>query len=268
MRNHRKVWLVGMALTIALGLTGCSGKETPSTAASLPPAATLPAESSPTASPTPAIAVNVKAEAVLSFANVASEQRVERMSGGEDSADILLEKPVDGGTIIAYAKPKDAENVYAQYRTEAARYELGVVGGLSPKMDDEQLSVTTLELYGRSLVRINGVFGANAPVQNYYALEDDGGIAPFLRVDTGHAQEIDLDGDGTTEIISTYGLPTQTYVYAYEDNRFKMADVNAALGALAVYLGNNGGFEANYELGSAVAAHYDYTKGMLKLTSM
>jgi len=53
-----------------------------------------------------------------------------------------------------------------------AYYELGVVGGLHPQGNDELLSITELVLYNKSLIRINGVFGANAPVQNYFEIAE------------------------------------------------------------------------------------------------
>ncbi|MCI3922589.1 hypothetical protein MO973_20365 [Paenibacillus sp. TRM 82003] len=174
--------------------------------------------------------------AALSFSAVNNEQKV-ALAEPIDYDDVVLERPVWDGRVVVYARPDDPERLYADFLASGTRYELGVVGDKVPQAqgDDELLSVDTLTGFGRTLVRIKGILGANAPIQNYFIVEN-GAAAPFLRVDTGHAREIDLDGDGASEIVSTHGTPMRTYLYRFDDGGFAVADVNAALGADSVHL--------------------------------
>lgn len=167
------------------------------------------------------------------------------------------------GKIIIFSKRDDNEHIYGAYKTKNTFYELGVVGGLSSQMDDELLSIKELLLFNKSLIRIKGVFGANAPVQNYLSMED-GKIIPFLRVETGHATEIDLDGDGTVEIVSSHGTPNQSYIYKWSDGKFTVTNVNEALGATSVNLNDEKQFEAFFNKNDTNNL-YEYNSGVLKL---
>ncbi|MBO9598509.1 MAG: hypothetical protein J7559_11925 [Cohnella sp.] len=226
------VLMLTMALALALGLAGCA-KE--------------PAD---------------KGAVPLSFREVTSEQKIERTAEPNDPSDIVLEAEAAGGSILVYRKQGDLEYLYGQYRTDSARYELGIVSGAFFPLDSGVLSITSLTLNGYSVVRINGAVGANAPLHNYYRL-DNGEILPFLLVDTGHAAEIDLDGDGMEEIVASHGLPMQAYVYSFKDGRFKWADVNEALGATHVILNADNRFEVQAEQGSSEHSRYVYRNGSL-----
>lgn len=167
---------------------------------------------------------------------------IDNLSG----AVILKEKRVAGGKVTLYTKREDDENIYGLFQTDDTQYDLGIVGGQNPALDDEILSVTELPLFNKILIRIKGLFGANAPVQNYF-LNDDGIIKPFLRIDTGHAIEVDLDADGHVEIVATHGMPNQTYIYEWREGKFLLTDVNEMLAATSVfYNDDNKMFEAYY----------------------
>ncbi len=175
--------------------------------------------------------------------------------------EIVREQAVSEGTIVLYAKRDDSEYLYGAYKTGDSIFELGVISGRFDNVD-EFLSIDELELFDRHLVRIKGLFGANAPIQNYYSIEG-GLIVPFLRIDTGHATEIDLDGNGTVEIISSHGAAIQTYIYKWENEQFSMADVNEALGATSVYLNPDEQLEAFYHT-TQTSQLISYDAGVLK----
>lgn len=116
---------------------------------------------------------------ILTFQSVNNEQKIQEVSQIED-AEIVKEQAVLAGEIIIFSKQDDNEFIYGAYETKDTLYELGVVGGLSSQLDDELLSIKEIKLFNKSLIRIKGVFGANAPVQNYFSIED-GKAVPFLR---------------------------------------------------------------------------------------
>ncbi|WP_152970627.1 hypothetical protein [Bacillus sp. FJAT-28004] len=161
----------------------------------------------------------------LAFEKVQNVQKVVKVDTIQ-MEQLFKEQEISGGKISIYSKSGDAEQVYGAFESEAGLYELGVVGGVHPQNNDELLSIKEMELYGKSLIRINGVFGANAPIQNYFEMAD-GKPNPFLLVDTGHAEEVDLDGDGIEEVVSKHGLPLLTFVYKWEDGAFKVGEVES-----------------------------------------
>ncbi|WP_276353384.1 hypothetical protein [Cohnella caldifontis] len=230
----RKRWFA--CLFAAAILSGCT-QETPSSD-STPPEETIP----------------------LHFQAAAVGQQVQAVSEIVPKT-ILKRLNLPSGTILVYAKENDP-SLHGAFESANAHYDLGVVGDLPATIDDETLSIQPMELFGKSLIRIKGVFGANAPVQNYYAI-DNGGLSPFLRIDTGHAAETDLDGDGTAEIVSTHGTPAQTYLYKWSEGAFTVADVNEALGAVSVYLNDKHQFEAFYSQDRPIE-RYEYRSGGLR----
>jgi hypothetical protein len=175
--------------------------------------------------------------------------------------EIVREQVVSEGTIILYTKQGDSDYLYGAYKTKDAIFELGVVSGWFDNVD-EFLSIDELNLFDTRLVRIKGIFGANAPVQNYYSIEH-GKINTFLCIDTGHALEVDLDGNGTVEIISSHGAAIQTYIYRWENDQFTIADVNEALGATSVYLNPDEQLEAFYH-STQTSQRFSYDAGVLR----
>jgi len=159
----------------------------------------------------------------LAYEKVQNDQKVAKVDNIH-MEQIIKKQNINVGEISIYSKSGDAEQVYGAFESEAGLYELGVVGGMHPQNNDELLSIKELELYGKPLIRIDGVFGANAPIHNYFEMKDDKPI-PFLLVDTGHAEEVDVDGDTIEEVVSKHGLPLLTFVYKWEDGAFKVGEV-------------------------------------------
>lgn len=197
----------------------------------------------------------------LRFEKVVIEQELQRIQP-VGQPHIRKEQKVTGGKVVIYEKPDDEEQVYAAYVAQGVWYELGMAGVKVVMQADGGPVIDEPAIFGKSLIRIKGAVGANAPLQNYYAVED-GGIRPFLRVDTGHAEELDLDGDGTEEIVSSHGTPISTYLYRWDNGTFSIADLNEALGALSVYV--DGGKRLHVSFEDAVQEElYVYQAGTLK----
>ncbi|MGG1637736.1 hypothetical protein [Paenibacillus sp. NRS-1760] len=161
----------------------------------------------------------------LAYEKVQNDQKVAKVDHFQ-MEQLIKEQNISGGKISINSKSGDVEQVYGAFESEAGLYELGAVGGMHSQNNDELLSIKELELYGKSLIRIDGVFGANAPIHNYFEMKD-GSPIPFLLVDTGHAKEVDVDGDAIEEVVSKHGLPLLTFVYKWEDDAFKVGEVES-----------------------------------------
>ncbi|HZG84591.1 hypothetical protein [Paenibacillus sp.] len=180
----------------------------------------------------------------------------------DEDADIVKEQPAAGGTVQFYVKADEAEHVYAAFRTPQGFFDLGAIGGRQPLWDDETLFAAEVEAGGTKLLRTKGVYGANAPVQRYFAVAD-GTVVSALRIDVGHADEVDLDGDGAAEIVASHGAPISTYIYKRENGSFLVANLNDALRAESVRYVGGGTFEASVA-GDPKAARYVYAGGALR----
>lgn len=187
---------------------------------------------------------------------------------------MIKEKQLEIGKIILYLTRSDKEYLHAAFLSDTEAYDLGVVSEVknfnpaifNRKEDDLNAVVTKpLERLGGTLIRLDGIYGANAPQSNYY-LVVEGIPKPFLRVD-GHITEVDLDLDGWEEIIASSGTPPQTTIYKWDNGVFLSADVNKMLGADAVLFVNRGRlvFFAAYYKGQPDRRNYRYTAEGLQL---
>ncbi|RIX50206.1 hypothetical protein D3P08_20345 [Paenibacillus nanensis] len=194
----------------------------------------------------------------LPIKKVINNQQI-RENASFTATSVVKKVNVSGGTVYLYSKKDDLEHVYGAYETTENQYDLGIVGGLYSHMDDEILSIKELTLNGRTLLCIKGTFGANAPVQNYYLLEQNK-IYPFLTVDTGHAEILDLDKNGVQEIVSTHGAPMQVHLYTFDNSDIWVTNVNEALHATNVNVDNTGIFLVSHE-NSKLIEEYRYDAG-------
>ncbi|WP_309120009.1 hypothetical protein [Paenibacillus sp.] len=181
--------------------------------------------------------------------------------------ETILERPIEGGTAYVYAIADDSEHLYGAIAFDGEERARGVgpVGGPQPAYDDELLSIAEISLAGKRVIRFKGVYGANAPVAVYADADSAGGDVVLLRVDTGNASEVDLDGDGAEEVVSAHGLPSQAYVYRWDGERFEFADVNEALDADSVrYVPDADVFEA-YSSSTETTTDYRYApQGLIR----
>lgn len=200
-----------------------------------------------------------KQSVALTYKPVTNTQKIRKVSQ-INSKEIVQELQTSVGKIMIYNKKDDDKNHYGAFVNQNKTYDLGVVSGRHP----DNINIHELKLYNNSLVRIDGVFGANAPVQNYFEIED-GKIKPFLKVTTGHVKEVDLEGDGKSEIVSLHGSPMLAHIYKWDNGAFKVANINEALGALHVSHTEENLFRVLFN-GSKELVMYQYkTPGVLEL---
>jgi len=165
----------------------------------------------------------------LEFQSINEEQQINILSQS-DIKKVLIEKEYEKGKLFIYLGIDD-EYLYAGYEGRDQLLDLGQIGDLNSL---ELTTIQEVQIGNVITIKIEGAYGANAPMTNYFTLENDI-PKPFLRVATGHGKEIDLDDDGIFEIVSQHGTPTLTMVFKYNDNKWRVADVNKSLDALSVY---------------------------------
>ncbi|MGF7036120.1 hypothetical protein J2T17_007171 [Paenibacillus mucilaginosus] len=198
----------------------------------------------------------------LSFSKVSNNQQLHELSSF-DMTTVVKKESVSGGTVYIYSNKNDPEHVYGAYETLIGKYDLGIVGGLYQQMDESLLSIEEVTLNGKLLLCIKGVFGANAPIQNYFS-QESGIVSLYLRIDTGHASIVDLDGDGNSEIVSSHGTPMRVFLYKIDKNEILMVNLNEALNAEDVFLEDTGIFRAA-NIDTSVIEKYKYQSGKLIL---
>lgn len=162
------------------------------------------------------------------FARADSEQTIGSIRA-EEIGDIMQEYEFAWGKVFIFTGSKDENNVYGGYLADGQYYVLGQIG------ERNDVMLETVQLWGRELVKLLGVYGANAPVTNYFKISE-GKLEPFLKVDTGNVTELDLDEDGVSEIVSQHGTFSMTLIYRWEAGQWEVANLNEALNADAVML--------------------------------
>ncbi|WP_166239195.1 hypothetical protein [Paenibacillus turpanensis] len=163
--------------------------------------------------------------------DVSTEQKVTEMSAS-GLEQLILQKQIGPDTLYFYTKKEDTEHIYAAMKRNEKLFGLGPVAGAAYASSD-LLGSGVWTQYGKSLLKITGPYGANYAETNYFELVD-GKVKPFFKVDTGMAEETDLDHDGTAEIISSHGLPMQAIIYQWQGDHFGQINIGELLGAYSV----------------------------------
>jgi hypothetical protein len=122
-------------------------------------------------------------------------------------------------------------------------YGLQKISMMEDKNNNDLFSVNEIELYDKQLVKIQGVLGSNYAPTNYYYIENQ---SPQLFLHSeGHTVEVDLDNDGTQEIISIIAEGVTTDIDIYNNDNLFVTNLNEALNAISViYNRDSKAFEA------------------------
>ncbi|MDP4094393.1 MAG: YARHG domain-containing protein [Bacillota bacterium] len=109
-------------------------------------------------------------------------------------------------------------------------YNLGIIGNYGV----EGVGVSELDINNDKVneLWITGSNGASSSVSKLVGYNGTSGTWDLL-LDTGYVEQIDLDGDGSFELVSTStgSLPPFVYIYRWNGSSFEMLDVASAAGA-------------------------------------
>lgn len=153
---------------------------------------------------------------------------------------------VDGINAYMYIKEDDSEDLHGGYGGKDGFYDLGTVGSIL-NSDNGLTCVRALQLYGKTLIKFQGIFGSHVLQTNYFAMEE-GIPKPFLSVD-GLTTEMDADGDGKKEIVAELsGTIPSVNIFKWDGRSLLVSSVDKALGADSVEFNpEDGSFRAYYK---------------------
>ncbi|MCG8502230.1 MAG: hypothetical protein MJB12_17740 [Firmicutes bacterium] len=178
---------------------------------------------------------------------------------------VLKDKIIDHNVrIFIFIKENDKEYIYGGAEINNNLFDLGIIAMTLTEQNLDLISVNSTKLCNTDLLRITGVLGANYSQANYYLI-NDGVPQNFISID-GNIREVDLDNDGITEVISSYGTAPYTYIYKCNKDSMLVADINKTLQAGAAWFNDkNKTFEAFYGKGKDTKI-FKYTKnGLLEI---
>lgn len=140
-----------------------------------------------------------------------------------------------GIRVTVYTIDGDEDYVYADLHTAAGDFSLGSIGTYNNRNAGNTTAEETC-LFTGSVLKITGGVGASSSLSNYYTIDADGKPAGLLQINTGHAREVDIDGDGYWEAAAAHGLPMTAYIYRWSNGYAEYSYLNEVLDADSVVL--------------------------------
>lgn len=204
----------------------------------------------------------------LQWKKLQDKPAVEAAKGLPAGAKIISEiRQEDFGDVLVtvYSVEGDQDYIYADLHTIMGDFSLGYVGSYNYHSSGDTVVETTC-LFAERVLKITGNVGANSSLTKYYTLDAAGQPAGLLQIDTGHAREWDVDGDGFPEATAAHGLPMTAYVYRWKNGYAEYAYLNDDLDADSVVLREDLIYEAS-GIGDAQPSLYRlHPEGLIKLT--
>ncbi|WP_341346431.1 hypothetical protein [Paenibacillus sp. FSL H3-0469] len=162
----------------------------------------------------------------------------EAWAGLPSDAEIISDQHLEafgGIRLTFFTKPGDEDYVYAGLESSAGSYFLGPSGTYNYREPGDSTAAACVLFDGVAL-KITGGLGANLSLSSYYNIDALGIPAGVLQVSTGHTREVDVDRDGSTEVVAAHGTPMSAYVYRWHNGHAEEAYLNDALQADSVML--------------------------------
>ncbi len=204
---------------VVLGiLTGCS---TPASEPASFPSTTERASSTEQLATTTSISENKAYE--VSYTPTAIAAPLTEINDIETFIQLESQK-LEEATIVVYEK-KDVEQMwYAALQTKEGSYEIGQIGYEGAG----DYSITAIEAFGQTYIKVTGSVGSNSPISDYVSLTTS---PPTLLHIEANTIEADLDQDGLKEIVATVGTAAETTVFKMENNSLLSANLNEIMNA-------------------------------------
>jgi len=190
-----------------------------------------------------------------------------------EKSSVIVKRVIEAGELgdyLIYVKRNDESQLYVGMEITAngsgsalgeELYEIGYVSEI-PYLND--IEITKSNLFGQSSIHIYGACGANCVMNNWIHFEEAVPGVPIsdFRLNA-HAEEIDIDEDGTPEVIATESSTiAKVMIYKKINDQVHFVDLNITLQAehpnSVVYKSNQRIFTAIYP---NVTRDYQYKPG-------
>ncbi|TCT15601.1 hypothetical protein EDC18_103309 [Natranaerovirga pectinivora] len=173
--------------------------------------------------------------------------------------EVILERQIDEDTRVFLYRHQEGEHINGGISVNNNYYDFGEVS-----MDgtpEELLRIEEIQVLGKKAVKIKGILGGNYAQSFYWFFEEELQNS-LIQVD-GNATEVDLDNDGKSEIIASWGTIPETRIYKLEQEEIVVSDINKSIGAQAVLMIDNKNlFEVYFEPNQP--EQYEYYKDSFK----
>ncbi|MEL7648421.1 MAG: hypothetical protein AAGU76_10030 [Sedimentibacter sp.] len=179
--------------------------------------------------------------------------------------EIIERYSVNDADYIIFINEDDKDNLHSGVLTNNKIYDFQTVSILEQTNYSELFSLQEIDLFGKQLVKIQGILGANYSPSNYYYIEKQ--VPRLFLHSEGHTFEDDLDDDGIQDIVSVVsgGVTTDIDIYKYNDDKLSAANLNEALNAVTVlYNQDDKTFEVYFVDQPNAPKYYELTKEGLK----
>ncbi|MGK9250225.1 hypothetical protein [Paenibacillus humicus] len=141
---------------------------------------------------------------------------------------ILKSIALTNGKLLVFQNKETDETLLYGYQGESGIfYEVGPIGSITYK---NKLSAGEASVFGKSLIWIKGLSGANSMISDFIEIKD-GAVYPFLHLEKD-VQIVDADHDGENELLTQTGSPyTELSIIKWKDDSLQELSINQALGA-------------------------------------
>lgn len=195
--------------------------------------------------------------------------KVQVLEEGLQQADRIVKETALSGRdgsrenkIAIYTRKNDTDFLYAALVRDHLVYDLGKVAGYHYDQDDA-VTVKSIMLFGKKVVKIQGAVGAAASMTRYIELQG-GEPVQLMVIDEGYASETDVDHDGLPEVIVSSGTFPHTSIYRWQDGHIERSNLNEALQAEAVSITEEGAVLAAFGKDQSLVKLYWLKKGGLQ----
>lgn len=181
----------------------------------------------------------------------------------DEIQEIIQEIDISDDIKAFLFKAPGNEGIYGGFSLRDKSFNIGEVSMENTPI--ELMGIKEVEVFGKDAIKFYGILGANY-AQAFYWFYEDSPENQVIQVD-GNTSEIDIDDDGTKEIIATTGTIPETSIFRLDENKIESANVNQSINAQAVSMINEQRkiFEVYFEPNKT--KRYTYYKGSLKEVS-
>lgn len=146
-------------------------------------------------------------------------------------AEIIQERKINDSTRVVLFTNQNKGEISGGIKLNEKLFYFGEVS--IEGTPEDLMGIEEIQVFGKKAIKISGKLGANYAHAFYWFMEEN--LQESIIQVAGNTMEIDLDGDGKQEIISTVGTIPETSIFILEGDKIVVSNINKSIGAEAVY---------------------------------